>query len=141
MRFRRWARYGWLETGLMCHRPHRHENLCEVFWDLPDDPKAALRWSLSKLRRLVDTPQQFWIVANREHVAFGGGGGGVVDIPDARRQLRQGREDLPATRLENPPACLDTVPPDGLGETGGDAYQPWLIALREGARAAELKVL
>ncbi len=33
-------------------RPHRRERLCELFWDLPDDPKAALCWSLSKLRRV-----------------------------------------------------------------------------------------
>ena len=26
-------------------RPHRRERLCELLWDLPDDPKAALRWS------------------------------------------------------------------------------------------------
>ena len=39
-------------------RPHRRERLCELFWDLPDDPKAALRWSLSKLRKVVDTPER-----------------------------------------------------------------------------------
>jgi DNA-binding SARP family transcriptional activator len=30
-------------------RPQRRERLCEIFWDLPDDPKGALRWSLSKI--------------------------------------------------------------------------------------------
>ncbi|HEX3413501.1 MAG TPA: hypothetical protein VHT00_17440, partial [Stellaceae bacterium] len=27
---------------------HRRERLCEIFWDVPDDPRGALRWSLSK---------------------------------------------------------------------------------------------
>ena len=29
-------------------RPHRRERLCEVFWELPDDPRGSLRWALSK---------------------------------------------------------------------------------------------
>ena len=31
-------------------RPCRRDALCAMFWDRPDDPKGALRWSLSKLR-------------------------------------------------------------------------------------------
>ena len=31
---------------------HRREELCEMFWDVPDDPRGALRWSLSKIRPL-----------------------------------------------------------------------------------------
>jgi pimeloyl-ACP methyl ester carboxylesterase/DNA-binding SARP family transcriptional activator len=34
-------------------RRHRRERLCEMFWDLPDDPRAALRWSLTKLREVA----------------------------------------------------------------------------------------
>src|SRR5215212_9226525 len=28
--------------------------LCELLWDVPDDPRGELRWCLSKIRRLVD---------------------------------------------------------------------------------------
>ena len=34
-------------------RPQRRERLCEMFWDVPDDPRQALRWSLSKLRQIL----------------------------------------------------------------------------------------
>jgi len=34
--------------------PHRREQLCDMFWDVPDDPRGSLRWSLSKIRPLVD---------------------------------------------------------------------------------------
>ena len=27
---------------------HRRERLCDLFWDGPDDPRAELRWSLSR---------------------------------------------------------------------------------------------
>ena len=33
---------------------HRRERLCEIFWQAPDNPRGSLRWSLSKLRHLVD---------------------------------------------------------------------------------------
>jgi DNA-binding SARP family transcriptional activator len=41
---------------ILTGRRHRRERLCEMFWDLPDNPRASLRWSLSRLRSLVDTP-------------------------------------------------------------------------------------
>jgi DNA-binding SARP family transcriptional activator len=34
-------------------RRFRREQLCELLWQIPDDPRGSLRWSLSKLRRLV----------------------------------------------------------------------------------------
>ena len=37
-------------------RAHRRERLCSLLWDVTDDPRGALRWSLSKLRALVDEP-------------------------------------------------------------------------------------
>src|SRR5215475_8591243 len=49
-------------------RRHRRERLCDLFWDVPDDPRASLRWSLSRLRSLVDDPGYERIVADREYV-------------------------------------------------------------------------
>ena len=34
-------------------RKHQRERLCELFWDLPDDPRGALRWSLSRIRQVL----------------------------------------------------------------------------------------
>src|SRR5512141_1454981 len=34
-------------------REHTRQRLCELLWDGPDDPRAALRWSLTKLRAVV----------------------------------------------------------------------------------------
>jgi pimeloyl-ACP methyl ester carboxylesterase/DNA-binding SARP family transcriptional activator len=34
-------------------RPQRRERLCEMFWDVPDDPRGALRWSLSRIRQIA----------------------------------------------------------------------------------------
>jgi hypothetical protein len=34
-------------------RAHQRERLCEMFWDVPDDPRGSLRWSLSKIRQIL----------------------------------------------------------------------------------------
>jgi DNA-binding SARP family transcriptional activator len=52
----------------LTRRPHRREELCEMFWDVPDDPRGALRWSLSKIRPLVDSPEKLRLAADRHTV-------------------------------------------------------------------------
>jgi DNA-binding SARP family transcriptional activator len=32
----------------------RRHHLCQMFWDAPDGPSASLRWSLSKLRQVIN---------------------------------------------------------------------------------------
>ena len=51
-------------------RAFRREHLCELLWEIPDDPRGSLRWSLSKLRRLVDDEARERIVADRIAVRF-----------------------------------------------------------------------
>lgn len=125
-----------VETG----RPHRRERLCELFWDMPDDPKAALRWSLTKLRKVVDTPQQVRIIADRERVAFNAGGL-CIDILDVHERLRDGAADLSVAELEDLAERLDAVLLDGLDSAGDQAFQSWLAAVREDAQSARTKVL
>lgn len=31
----------------------QRERLCEIFWEVPDDPRSALRWSLTKIRSFL----------------------------------------------------------------------------------------
>lgn len=48
--------------------PQRRDRLCELFWDVPDDPRGALRWSLSKLRPVVNSGAVTRLQADRERV-------------------------------------------------------------------------
>lgn len=43
-------------------RRHRRETLCSLLWDVTDDRRGGLRWSLSKLRRVI--------LADRDSVAL-----------------------------------------------------------------------
>src|SRR5262245_59296798 len=75
-------------------KPHRRERLCAMFWNVPDDPRGSLRWSLSRLRALVDEPDAPRIVATRDTVAFEPRGADV-DLLAIRRRVA----DFPALRL------------------------------------------
>ena len=46
-------------------RPVARSQLCELLWDVPNDPRGELRWSLSKLRGIVDEPGCRRVVAVR----------------------------------------------------------------------------
>ena len=110
---------------LQARRPVRRERLCELFFDIPDDPRAALRWSLSKIRRMLG-PYADLLGADREHVGLAADR--IVTDVDRLRDWANGAaipDDLPlraADALEPPLAGLDL---DGL-----DGWNAWLAALR-----------
>ena len=55
---------------LLTGRTHRRESLCELLWWKPDDPRGALRWSLSKIRPLVKLNGEDYLLADRERVGI-----------------------------------------------------------------------
>jgi DNA-binding SARP family transcriptional activator len=42
--------------------------LCDLLWDVPDDPRSELRWCLSKIRSIVDTPGQRRIISRADTI-------------------------------------------------------------------------
>ena len=121
-------------------RPHRRERLCELLWDLPDDPKAALRWSLSKLRSGVDAPDAPRILADRERVQFDDAEVDV-DISEIHARLRRREDMIPPADLADMAGQLEAELLDGLDGAGAEGFDDWLRAEREDARAARIAVL
>jgi pimeloyl-ACP methyl ester carboxylesterase/DNA-binding SARP family transcriptional activator len=112
-------------------RPHRRERLCELFWDLPDDPRAALRWALSKIRPLVDTEVATRIQADRERVAFDRKDA-AIDYSDLRNRL-ESTDPISLPDLIAAAGALEQPLLEGLDQPQSDAFQIWLIAEREEA--------
>ncbi|MBX3532128.1 MAG: alpha/beta fold hydrolase [Rhizobiaceae bacterium] len=121
-------------------RPHRRDRLCEMFWDLPDDPKAALRWALTKLRKVLDTPDRVRIVADRERVGIDDTSV-TIDLRDVRNRLRSLPEELSLRELEETESALAAVVLDGLDGAGNDSFELWLTAERQDAVDDRIKVL
>ena len=121
-------------------RPHRRERLCELFWGLPDDPKASLRWALSKLRKVVDAPGRTRIVADRERVHLDLDGVDL-DLRGVHTRLRRCGDPMTIAELEAMAERLDAVLLDGLDGAGEEEFDFWLRAEREDALAARVAVL
>ena len=110
---------------LQMGRPIRRERLCELFFDIPDDPRAALRWSLSKIRTMLCRHADA-LVADRERVELRSDG-----IATDVEQLRAWAAGAPVdggiqchaeAALEQPLA--------GLELAGLESWNAWLAAER-----------
>ncbi|WP_138933299.1 alpha/beta fold hydrolase [Roseovarius arcticus] len=121
-------------------RPVRRERLCEMFWDLPDDPRGSLRWALSKLRRAVDQDGTQRIIADRERVAFAPIDA-FVDLRAIRERLIDDPPFIPPSELRDIAAQLQRPLLEGLEQAGTDSFQLWLVAEREDIRLLQLNVL
>ncbi len=121
-------------------RPVRRERLCELFWDLPDDPRASLRWALSKLRQAVDGDGVTRIVADRERVAFDPSQADI-DLHLIRARLIDDPPFIPPPELRQMAAQLAHPFLEGLEQAGNEDFQLWLASERQDVHLLYLNVL
>jgi DNA-binding SARP family transcriptional activator len=55
---------------VMAPRPVHRAKLCEMFWDVPNDPRGELRWCLSKIRGLLGDPSHECVKAENDWVSI-----------------------------------------------------------------------
>lgn len=77
----------------------RREQLCRMFWNTPDDPRGALRWSLSKIRRIVNVDGQDELVADRNGVALRSGAI-ALDLQRVQEMSQQHLQSCELSKLE-----------------------------------------
>ncbi|WP_395344515.1 alpha/beta fold hydrolase [Ningiella sp. W23] len=111
---------------LLTARPHRRDRLCEMFWDIPDDPRGALRWSLSKLRNIVNDNEQTRVLADRERIELA-----TSDIQiDIRSIEALCQNDLSRQQLTDILQALNDPLLEGLDLPNHETYQNWLTSER-----------
>jgi DNA-binding SARP family transcriptional activator/Flp pilus assembly protein TadD len=49
---------------VLASRPVARSQICELLWDVPNDPRGELRWCLSKIRGLVDEKGRKRVIAD-----------------------------------------------------------------------------
>jgi DNA-binding SARP family transcriptional activator len=121
-------------------RPQRRERLCSMFWEVPDDPRGALRWSMSRLRSVVDEPDHPRIAANRETVAFEANGA-QIDLARLRELTADGIANLSAEALEEAAGQFRGEFLEGLDLPGQHDFQAWCVAEREDLRRLQIRIL
>lgn len=121
-------------------KPVRRERLCELLWDIPDDPKGALRWSLSKIRRLMDVDGQKRVIANRTHASLDLDG---VDCDVSRLHALAATEpaQLDSSELAEAIEQLSGDFLEGLDLPNQLEYHNWYLTEREQVRQSQVKLV
>src|SRR5215813_9768653 len=86
-------------------RSQQRERLCRMFWDLPDDPRGALRWSLTKIRAIVNGDGQDRLVTDRNSVALRSQAI-ALDLRPVKALAMRGVAELATSELEAGAALL-----------------------------------
>jgi DNA-binding SARP family transcriptional activator/tetratricopeptide (TPR) repeat protein len=120
-------------------RPHTRSALCGLFWQDVNDPRAGLRWALSKLRTVVDDGDHRRIVASRERVE--------LDLERAVVDLRRTRTAVPddpagarVAVLEEAVAAFRGEFLEGLDLPSCRQYEVWCLGMRERLRRVHLSI-
>lgn len=116
--------------------PQSRATLCDLLWDGPDDPRAALRWSLTKLRAVLNDETAAPLQADRDKVSFDTG---VSEIDSLRvGALAAGPlAPLPLATLEDAARSLQGEFLEGLELPSCYRFHHWCMAERE--RFAQLR--
>jgi DNA-binding SARP family transcriptional activator len=110
--------------------PQTRQNLCDLLWDGPDDPRAALRWSLTKLRPLLNDREAERLSADRERIRFAARDA-VVDL---YRVQALSPAELAAADVDTLEALVGLLAGeflDGLDLPNCHRFHQWCLAERE----------
>lgn len=122
--------------------PHAstREHLCELLWDIPNDPRGELRWSLSKARAVLDEPGRRRIRTARDTVWLDLADC-RVDVIDVGRATRRGIDTLGTEELRALASQFAGDFLDGLQIDRSPLFDNWMNAQRRGLRASHVAVL
>lgn len=121
-------------------RSHRREELCALLFELPNDPRAALRWSLSKLRPLLGDGEASALVVDRETVRIDRERVSI-DVCEIREVVEAKAELLPEEELRAFDSRLSRGYPGDLDDVGSVGFRLWLNAEREVLRELQRRVV
>lgn len=114
--------------------------LCELLWETPNDPRGELRWSLSKLRKLVEADGRRRVVVSGELVS--------LDLEDccvdARRLAileQPGGRSLDPPRLAALAGLFAGEFLEGLELARSPPFEGWLLAQRRRFKALRIALL
>ncbi|QOZ54055.1 tetratricopeptide repeat protein [Bradyrhizobium sp. CCBAU 53338] len=110
-------------------RPVSREKLCELLWDVADDPRGELRWCLTKLRSLVDGPAAIRLIADRKQVQIEAD---ALDV-DALRVAREAPAALSGGATSDLRSLLALFRGDfleGLSVERAPSFENWLAGQR-----------
>jgi DNA-binding SARP family transcriptional activator/TolB-like protein len=115
-------------------RPVSRSHLCELLWDVPNDPRGELRWCLSKLRLLLDGPERKRVRTAEDRV--------WLKLNDCTLDVAPLATAAQAPLSDDALAALWRGPfLDGLVLARSPGFQAWLVAQRRRWTSAYLSLI
>jgi DNA-binding SARP family transcriptional activator len=121
-------------------RPVARGQLCELLWEVPNDPRGELRWCLSKIRSLVDESGRRR-VQTRGDTVWLDLSDGFVDALEIARATGEGIATLPPDRQRALVALFGGDFLEGLEVGRSPAFDGWLTAQRRRFRGSYAALL
>jgi DNA-binding SARP family transcriptional activator/TolB-like protein len=120
--------------------PVARSQLCELLWDVPDDPRGELRWCLSKLRRIVDDPDRPRVHTREDTIRLDLSDC-AVDALEIARAAEAGIGTLALERQRTLVAQFGGDFLEGLEIDRNPAFGGWLTAQRRRFRGCHAALL
>jgi len=120
--------------------PVGRSRLCELLWDVPNDPRGELRWCLSKLRAALDEPDLHRVETEGDTVALRLAGA-HVDALEATALVAEGIDRLSVERLRALSRRFAGDFLEGLELDRSPHFGSWLTAQRRRFQSCHLAVL
>ena len=121
-------------------RPVTRGQLCELLWDGPNDPRGELRWSLSKIRGVIDDAARRRVIAQDDAISLELADC-AVDAIEIARAMQAGVAQLPAERARELVQLVAGEFLDGLEVEHSALFSGWLSAQRRQFRSAHVALL
>jgi DNA-binding SARP family transcriptional activator/TolB-like protein len=121
-------------------QPVTRTRLCELLWDVPNDPRGELRWCLSKLRRILDDPGGRRVEAHGDSVRLDLSDC-LVDVAEVAGAARDGIEKLDRDRLHALSRMFRGEFLDGLEIDRSPHFNAWLTAERRRYRGQHVAIV
>ncbi len=121
--------------------PVGRSRLCDLLWDVPNDPRGELRWCLSKLRSVLGEEDQARVATPApDHVALDLAGC-FVDARAVDAALEGGVGRASADELATLAASFSGDLLEGLNVEGTAEFHGWLSAQRQHYRSLRIAIL
>ena len=125
---------------VLASRPVARSQVCELLWDVPNDPRGELRWCLSKIRGLVDEKGRKRVIADGTSIRLDLTDC-VVDTLEVTRAPEHGIQKLGVERQRDLAKLFGGELLEGLEIARSPMFDAWITAERRRFRGIQTVLL
>ena len=125
---------------VLASRPVARSQICELLWDVPNDPRGELRWCLSKIRGLVDEKGRKRVIADGNTIRLDLTDC-VVDTLEVTRAPEHGIQKLGVERQRELAKQFGGELLEGLEIARSPMFDAWITAERRRFRGIQAALL